>query len=323
MSQHRVEGNGSSSFNVVVTAPLTLTLLIISHVLIICRTTIQWPTKRPKSWPGYLHLNPGYGTTSFETVGLTGWETGSSKLRNIGIGSGVSVEANLMDQPCYATEVRGLARPTLGKRRSSRGREGMLISCDVSSLVIDTLCDQAVRGNAAVACFYIDFAARKEQSPAAILGSVLKQIVSGLDEVPEKIVKTFQEREEIIGSQRLALSEVVEFLQDISSLQCTFICIDALDECPSEHRAKLLDSLNQILQGSPCARIFLTGRPHTQGDVERYLAGRAATRSIAPATNDITIFLREKLKEDTIPDAMDESLEEEIIETIPKTASGM
>jgi len=199
----------------------------------------------------------------------------------------------------------------------------MLISCDISSLVIDTLCKHSGKERAAVACFCIDFAAREEQSPAAILGSVLKQIVSGLNEVPEKIVEAFQEWEEVIGSQRLALSEIVEFLQDISSLQCTFICIDALDECLSEHRAKLLDSLNQILQGSPCARIFLTGRPHIRGDVEKHLARRAATRSIAPTTNDIIIFLRAKLKEDPIPGAMDESLEEEIIETIPKTVSEM
>ena len=144
----------------------------------------------------------------------------------------------------------------------------LLISCGVSSLVIDTLCKQVVGENAAVACFYFDFAAQEEQSPAAILGSVLKQVVGGLDEVPERIAKAFRDQEKVIGGQRLALSEIVEFLQDISSSRCTFICIDALDEYPAEHRAKLLDSLNQILQNSPGARIFLTGRPHIRAEVE-------------------------------------------------------
>ena len=199
----------------------------------------------------------------------------------------------------------------------------MLISCDVSSLVIDTLCRQAVGGDAAVACIYFDFAAQEEQSPAAVLGAVLKQVVSGLDEVPERIVKAFRGREKVIGGQRLVLAEIVECLQDISSSRCTFICVDALDECPPGHLVKLLDSLNQILQRSPGARIFLTGRPHIRGEVKKHLAGRAATRSITPTKGDIVIFLRAKLKEDTMPDAMDESLEEEIMKNIPETISEM
>ena len=59
---------------------------------------------------------------------------------------------------------------------------------------------------------------------------MLQQVVGGLDEVPEKIVKAFREREKVIGGQRLPLAEIVEFLQDISSSRSTFICIDALDQ---------------------------------------------------------------------------------------------
>ena len=187
----------------------------------------------------------------------------------------------------------------------------------------DTLCKEAVEGNASVACFYFDFAAPEEQSPAAILGSVLRQVVGGLDGVPERIAKAFRDREKVIGGQRLGLPEIVGLLQDISSSRCTFICIDALDECPPGHRVKLLDSLNQILQKSPGARIFLTGRPHIRDEVEKRLGQRAATRSITPTKSDITIFLRAKLKEDTMPDAMDESLEKEIIHRIPETVSEM
>jgi len=197
------------------------------------------------------------------------------------------------------------------------------MSSDVSSLVIDTLCKKAVEENAAVACFYFDFAAQVEQSPAAILGSVLKQIVGGLDEVPERIVKAFRDQEKVIGGQRLALSEIVEFLQDISSSRRTFICIDALDECPPGHRLRLLDSLNQILQKSRGSRIFLTGRPYIRGEVEKHLSERVATRSITPTKDDVIIFLRAKLREDIMPDAMDENLEEEIIENIPETVSEM
>jgi len=190
--------------------------------------------------------------------------------------------------------------------------------------VIDTLCKQAVGENAAVGCFYFDFAAQEEeQSPAAMLGSVLKQIVGGLDEVPERIIKAFRDRKKVIGGQGLALPEIVELLQDISSSRCTSICIDALDECPAGHRVKPLDSLNQILRKSPGARIFLTGRPYIQAEVDKRLGGKVVTRSITPTKDDIIIFLRAKLREDTMPDAMDESLSEEIIQEIPEAVSEM
>ena len=197
------------------------------------------------------------------------------------------------------------------------------MGCDISSLVIDELCKKAVEGNAAVACFYFDFADPEEQSPAVILGSVLKQVVGALDKVPETIVKAFQNRQKVIGGQWLSLEEIVEFLQDISSSLSTFICIDALDECLPRHRVKILDSLSQILQNSPGVRILLTGRPHIRGEIDKHLIGRAATRTITPTKDDIIIFLRAKLKEDTIPEAMDESLEEEITKNISETVSEM
>ena len=209
------------------------------------------------------------------------------------------------------------------RKKILEGRRVFLISRDVSSLVIDSLYELAVGGNAVVAYFYFDFAAQEEQSPTIILGSMLRQVVRGLDEIPERIAKAFRDRGKAIDSRRPAFSEIVGFLQDISSSRCTFLCIDALDECPAEHRVKLLDSLNQILQKSPGARIFLTGRSYIRSEVGKHLAGRAATRSITPAKDDIIIFLRVKLKEDTMPDAMDKSLEEEILKKIPETVSEM
>ena len=96
------------------TTATTITRLIVSTFL------TRRPTRRVKFWPGYLRLNPRDDTRKFEAVGWTKWEIGSCKLRSIGTGLVVSMEVNLMAQPCFATEVRGLARPTLGKRRRSR-----------------------------------------------------------------------------------------------------------------------------------------------------------------------------------------------------------
>jgi len=199
----------------------------------------------------------------------------------------------------------------------------LLRSCDSSSLVIDRLCDWATEKNAIVACFYFDFATQKEQSPTSILSSLLKQVVGGLKRIPTNIIQALRNQEKAIGGRRLGLGEIVEMLQDISSSRPTFICIDALDECMPEFRVKLLNSLNQILHKSPSARIFLAGRFHIRDEVEKHLAGRVVAVSITPTKDDIVRFLRAKLEEDTTTDAMDKSLEEDIIKTILETVSEM
>ena len=170
-------------------------------------------------------------------------------------------------------------------------------------------------------CFYFDFAAQKEQSPTTVLSSLLKQVVGGLENIPAKILKAFRDHKKATGGRRLGPGHVVEMLQDIASSRPIFICIDALDECMPEYRAKLLESLKQILHKSLSTGIFLAGRLHVRDQVEEHLAGKVAAVSVTPTKGDIIRFLRAKLREDTVPDAMDNSLEEDIIKNIPETVS--
>jgi len=185
-----------------------------------------------------------------------------------------------------------------------------------SSLVVDRLCDQRREQNTVVGCFYIDIEVQKAQSAASMLGSLLRQVVNGIESIPEEISRPFQEQKTAIGGRRLQLPDVVKMLQLITSSWRTFMCIDALDECPGVQRFKLLDSLNQILDKSPRTRIFLTGRPHIRAEVEKSLAQRVVSVSISPTKGDITRYLRARLDEDETPDAMDESLEADILENI-------
>jgi len=229
-------------------------------------------------------------------------------------------------QFCFATVIQGLAKLTLGKKDEDRGIEGkgqVLTSRDVSSLVIDRLCDQARGQNVAVACFYFDFAARKEQSPTSMLGAMVKQVLGGLEEVPREISQAYEDQKKVIGGRGPQLSDVAKMLQTTSSERLTFICIDAMDECVPEHRIKILDSLDQILRKSPGARIFMTGRPHVQAEIRKRLSIRVASIAITPRKSDVIGYLRARLKEDTNPDAMDSSLEADILRKVPEDVSEM
>jgi len=188
---------------------------------------------------------------------------------------------------------------------------------------VDRLCDQAMGQNTAVTCFYFDFAARKEQSVTSMLGSLVKQVVGGMERIPEEISRAFREQRLAIGGREPRLPDIVKMLQAVTASLRTFICIDALDECVAVHRVKLLSSLKQILEKSPRTRIFITGRPHIRAEIEKRLSGRVINVSVGPRKADIIGYLLARLDQDETPDAMDRSLMADILETIPENISEM
>jgi len=178
-----------------------------------------------------------------------------------------------------------------------------------------------VEGDPTVVCFYFDFASRKEQSPVNMLGSLLRQLVSGGEGIPEAIASEFRKEKGAIGGRRLQVPAISKMFQTIASTKRVFICVDALDECVPENRMVVLGSLGEILQGSPNTRLFMTGRPHVRSEVEREL-GEAATFVFVRATQDgVLRFLHEKLRKDTIPNMMSSTLEEDIMQSIPAISS--
>jgi len=104
---------------------ISTTPLIIPILLTMCGITALWVTRSPKFWPGYHHSNLRYGTTTSKHVGSTRWEIGSYGRKNIGTGLVVSVWEILLVQPCFATEVPGSAKHTLGRREHTQRKEGI------------------------------------------------------------------------------------------------------------------------------------------------------------------------------------------------------
>jgi len=254
------------------------------------------------------------------------WGNGSYEPRNFEAGMLVVGEAGPTRQSCFAMGIRGLGRHVLGKKEEPRGageEMWVLTSCDVSSLVIDWLCDQAGRWNAMLACFYFDFAAQKEQSPTSMLGALLKQLVSGLDKVPAEIFLAYHDQMIAIGGREPQLADIMRMLRIVTSRKPTFICIDAIDECVAGYRVKLLNSLDQILQWSPSTRIFVTGRPHIEDEVTKSLSGRVTSIRVTPRRHDIISFINSRLDGDTIPDAMDSTLKVDILKKVPEDFSEM
>ena len=252
-------------------------------------------------------------------------ENGSSRQRNSGDGTLVVREVKAKTVFYFAMEILGSERHLSGIKHSSLWRQEskpMLTSCDDSSLVADRLCDQASGQNVAVSCFYLDFATGKEQSATNVLGSLLNQMIGGMERIPEEISRVFQRQKTTLGGRRPELGNIVKMLQLIASSQQIFMCIDAIDECEGVQRARLLDSLNEILVKAPGTRLFAAGRPYILAEIEKRLSGHVKSVSISPAKENVITYLRARLNEDQTPDAMDESLEAEILEKIHENVSG-
>ena len=175
----------------------------------------------------------------------------------------------------------------------------------------------------AVACVYCDFKAHKEQSASGVLAALLKQLVAGVEPIPEAIKVAFDRAKREVDGRALGLREICAMLvRSVSSLLRGFICIDALDEFPAKHRPELWDSLQSIIRECPNIRLFITGRPHIREEVKRYLPECPDQPPISPSKEDIREYLIVRLKKDLEVDAMDTELEADILRIIPDKISG-
>ena len=174
-----------------------------------------------------------------------------------------------------------------------------------------------------MACFYFDSTAQKEQSTASVLGTLLKQVVGGFEKIPKEITDAFRRHKKFIGGRKLQVPEIVRLLGSFSSTQPTFFCLDAVDECVSPDRAKILLSLKDIIKMSPTTRVFLTGRPHIDSEVEKHLSNGVTVVSISSRQDDIIRYIHTRFAEDATPDEMDEGLEAEIVNKLLETVSDM
>jgi len=158
-----------------------------------------------------------------------------------------------------------------------------------------------------------------------MIGSLLKQIALGAVGAVGEIKNAF-EKSKWGGGKGLRLPEMVGlFVKTIGSLERVYICVDAIDELVPQHRSEFLRTLRQIIQEAPNIRLFLTGRPHIRGELEKHLTKGAYTIHIVPDQGDIARYLSQKMDDDDDrdPDLMTENLRNDIMKIMLEKASEM
>ena len=158
-----------------------------------------------------------------------------------------------------------------------------------------------------------------------MIGSLLREIALGAMGNVGEIHDAF-EKSRHRGGKGLRLPEMRElFVKTIGSLQRVYICIDAMDELLPQNRSAFLRTLQQISQEVPNTRLFITGRPHIRGELDKHLTKRGYIIHIVPDQGDIARYLSRKIDDDDDrdPDLMTENLKTDIIKTMVKKASNM
>ena len=158
-----------------------------------------------------------------------------------------------------------------------------------------------------------------------MIGSLLRQIALGAVGAVDEIKYAF-EKSRRGGGKSLRLPEMQKlFVKTIAPLERVYICADAMDELVPQHRSEFLRTLRQIIQEAPKTRLFLTGRPHICGELEKHLTKRAYIIHIVPDQGDIAKYLNRKMDDDDDqdPDLMTENLKNDIMETMLEKASEM
>ena len=175
-----------------------------------------------------------------------------------------------------------------------------------------------------MACIYCDFHEHKSQSATRVLAALLKQLVAGVELIPKEIYEAFEQAKGKVDGRALLLPDIHTMLiKSMSLLSRGFICIDALDEFPTNNRPELWDSLQHIVRECPNIRLFITGRPHIREEVKKYFPGYPDLSSIKPTEEDIRRYVTMRLRKDLESDAMDPELEADILTIIPDKIAGV
>ncbi|KAI3316926.1 hypothetical protein HD806DRAFT_527486 [Xylariaceae sp. AK1471] len=128
----------------------------------------------------------------------------------------------------------------------------------LSSLVVNHLRKTSNIRGAGVVFLYCNYKEDKERGAVDLLSALLKQLVQELPHIPSTVQALYSEHEE--RKARPSLSDISTTIRSVFNDYATvFIVVDALDECPDEHRNDLLSVLQNPQASS--VRLMVTARP--------------------------------------------------------------
>jgi hypothetical protein len=182
------------------------------------------------------------------------------------------------------------------------------------------------------AFFYCVRSDEKRRKPGNILRSFLKQLAVSNEESLATFLEVYErKKKQHFLSEVISLAECRKLLIDmLSKLPCTFLILDALDECDEDSRHELIDTLTRLTEGGCTVKVLLSSRPDEDISAEFEDMANFSIRAV-DNQEDIIKFVQERIqqyrdskiaKRRTHP-TISAGLEEEIIEVFLDKSQGM
>ena len=193
----------------------------------------------------------------------------------------------------------------------------------LSSLVIDELFENEFeQQDIGVAYFYLDYTQRETHNATFLLRSILRQLCALKASLPRALID-FHSLHSRKGRPIFAGNLVACLTQVIQEFERVFVVIDALDEFEEgQERNELLNSLTSLAETS--LKVIVTSRPHPN-DIRRRLSDFTSFE-VEANPDDVKLFLNGTIDNDE--EALeiierDESLREDVVDTLMERARGM
>ncbi|TFK62013.1 hypothetical protein BDN72DRAFT_804611, partial [Pluteus cervinus] len=199
------------------------------------------------------------------------------------------------------------------------GDPGVGKTCLVS-LVISHL--QGLHGSTRVPYLYMNHQEAESQTPANIISTLLKQLLSTYSSLPSSALSLYEQVNLDQGppQMKVLVMTLIALCKDANYK--TYIVIDALDECKFSYQPDLVYVLEQLLANQ--VYLFATSRPSSE-DIESLFDTAHSIRYIIRATDsDISSFLKQKLeRKKSLKGILDEKFKNEAIDTIISRSQGV
>ncbi|KAF4822652.1 Vegetative incompatibility protein HET-E-1 [Colletotrichum siamense] len=187
----------------------------------------------------------------------------------------------------------------------------------LASVIIDHL-RLLPTSEASISHFYLKYSDEGSQILPIILASLLKQVLSGLAEIPKVVMQAFESNRN--GSRTIGTADAMRMLLDVSTgRRLRYVVLDALDECEQSQRRRLLHAIEELAQ-CDIIKILVTSRSHLP-DIEDFLACHTQI-PIQAHDGDLTVYMQRLISDEDQYGIIDEEFANHIMKQMTSRANG-
>ena len=192
----------------------------------------------------------------------------------------------------------------------------------ILSIAIDHLLKTPYSTDVGVAYIYFNYKACQDQTAAALLAAILKQLIQPRPLIGQFFRELFNRHAE--RQTKPSLEEIRDALKiAVTGLSSVFVLVDALDECQDYTRRQFLAELRGLRTRTDL-RLMCTARsiPEVEDEIENEFAG-ALKLEVRAASEDMKNFVNSRIER--LPKCVrdDSALQKLVLDKISEAADGM